>query len=157
MQAQTIADQKAAESPFALPLKKFPKTIGAAEQKRISTELICGDSDDVLPSYKRFAKFLEVQYAPKGRKEPGVWALPDGDAYYAFRIRQSTTLNKTAAEIHQIGLDEVKRDEAEMLAIVKKLGFADLKSFSAALEANPKEHPASKEALLDAYKATSHR
>ena len=51
-----------------------------------------------------------------------------GDAYYAYRVRQSTTLEKTPAEIHQIGLDEVKRDEAEMLAIAKKLGFADLKS-----------------------------
>ncbi len=46
----------------------------------------------------------------------------------------------------------MKRDEAEMLAIVHKLGFADLKSFSAALKANPKLHPASTEALLDAYK-----
>jgi uncharacterized protein (DUF885 family) len=49
-------------------------------------------------------------------------------------------------------LDEVKRDETEILAIVKSLGFADLKSFSAALKANPKEHPVSAEALIDAYK-----
>ena len=61
-------------------------------------------------------------------------------------------MNKSAEEIHQIGLDEVKRNEAEMLAIVHKLGYPDLKSFRAALQANPKEHPASKEALLDAYK-----
>jgi uncharacterized protein (DUF885 family) len=95
---------------------------------------------------------VKVAYIPAGRKDPGVWALPDGDAYYAYRIRQSTTLNKSAEEIHQIGLDEVKRNEAEMLAIVHKLGYSDLKSFRAALQANPKEHPASKEALLDAYK-----
>jgi uncharacterized protein (DUF885 family) len=106
----------------------------------------------VLPSYQHFAKFLKVDYVPKGRKDPGAWALPNGDAYYAFRIRQSTTLNKTAAEIHQIGLDEVKRDEAEMLAIVHKLGFADLQSFNAALKTNPKEHPTSKEQLIDAYR-----
>ena len=83
----------------------------------------------VLPFYQRFAKFLTVSYIPNCRKDPGIWAIPDGDAYYAFRIRQSTTLDKSAAEIHQIGLDEVKRDEAEMLAIVHKLGYADLKSF----------------------------
>ena len=152
VQTQTLADQKPAESPFAMPLKKFPKTISAADQKRISAEVMDVIGTQVLPAYQRFAKFLKVQYIPKGRKDPGAWALPDGDAYYAYRIRQSTTLNKSAAEIHQIGLDEVKRDEAEMLAIVHKLGFADLKSFSAALKANPKEHPASKEALLDAYK-----
>jgi uncharacterized protein (DUF885 family) len=153
VQTQTLADQKPAESPFAMPLKKFPKTVSAADQKRISDELLDVIGTQVLPAYQRFAKFLKVEYVPKGRKDPGAWALPDGDAYYAYRIRRSTTLKKSASEIHQIGLDEVKRDEAEMLAIVHKLGFADLKSFSAALKANPKLHPTSKEALLDAYKS----
>jgi uncharacterized protein (DUF885 family) len=152
VQVQTLADQKPEESAFALPLKKFPATVSAAEQKRISSELLNAIATDVLPSYQRFAKFLKVDYVPKGRKDPGVWAIPNGDAYYAFRIRQSTTLNKTAAEIHQIGLDEVKRDEAEMLVIVHKLGFADLKSFNEALKTNPKEHPTSKEQLIDAFR-----
>jgi uncharacterized protein (DUF885 family) len=152
VQTETLANQKPEESPFALPLKKFPKTVDAAEQKRITGEMLEAIGTSVLPAYQRFAKFLKAEYVPKGRKDPGAWALRDGDAYYAFRVRQSTTLNKTPAEIHQIGLDEVKRDEAEMLAIVQKLGFTDLKSFSAALKANPKEHPASKEALLGTYK-----
>jgi uncharacterized protein (DUF885 family) len=152
VQTQALANQKPEESPFALPLKKFPKSVSAAEQKRISSEMLNAISTDVLPSYKRFAGFLKAEYIPKSRKEIGVSALPEGDAYYAFRIRQSTTLNKTAAEIHQIGLDEVKRDEAEMLAIVKSLGFADIKTFSAALKSNPKEHPVSAEALIDDYK-----
>jgi uncharacterized protein (DUF885 family) len=151
-QTQTLAQQKPGTSPFALPLKKFPATVSADEQKRISGEVLDAISTQVLPAYQRFAKFLQFEYVPKGRKDPGAWALPEGDAYYAYRIRQSTTLNKTAAEIHQIGLDEVKRDEAEMLAIVKKLGFADLKSFNAALKTNPKEHPASADALLDAFR-----
>jgi uncharacterized protein (DUF885 family) len=153
VQTQTLADQKPTESPFAMPLKKFPKAISAADQKRISAEVLDVVGTQVLPAYQRFAKFLKAEYVPKGRKDPGAWALPDGEAYYAYRVRQSTTLNKSASEIHQIGLDEVKRDEAEMLAIVHKLGFADLKSFSAALKENPKMHPASKEALIDAYKS----
>jgi uncharacterized protein (DUF885 family) len=152
VQTQALADQKPEESPFARPLKKFPATISAADQKRISADMLDAIATQVLPAYQRFAKFVKVAYIPAGRKDPGVWALPDGDAYYAYRIRQSTTLNKSAEEIHQIGLDEVKRNEAEMLAIVHKLGYADLKSFRAALQANPKEHPASREALLDAYK-----
>jgi uncharacterized protein (DUF885 family) len=152
VQTETLADQKPEASPFALPLKKFPKTVSAADQKRISSEMLDAISADVLPSYKRFAGFLKAEYIPKARKEPGVWAIPDGDAYYAYRVRQSTTLNKTPAEIHQIGLDVVKRDEADMLVIVKKLGYPDMKSFSAALKANPKEHPASAEALIDVYK-----
>lgn len=152
VQTQALAGGKASESPFAQPLKKFPKSVGAADQKRISDAILLAIANDVQPAYQRFAKFLSGQYIAKGRTEPGVWSLPDGDAYYAFRVRQSTTLDKTPAEIHQIGLDEVKRDETEMLAIVKKLGFSDIKSFSAALKTNPKEHPVSKEALLDAYR-----
>lgn len=151
-QAQTIADQKPEDSPFAGPLKRFPATISAADRKRITTDLLAAIQTDVLPAYQRFAKFTKAAYVPNCRKDPGVWALPDGDAYYAFRVRESTTLNKTPAEIHQIGLDEVKRDETEMLAIAKKLGYSDLTSFNAALKANPKEHPSSKEALLDAYR-----
>ena len=152
VQTQTLASLKPEESPFALPLKRFPKSVSTAEQKSISTEMLQAISSSVLPSYKRFAGFLKAEYIPKSRQEPGVSAIPDGDAYYAFRIHQSTTLNKTAAEIHQIGLDEVKRDEAEMLTIVKSLGFADIKSFRVAQAANPKEHPASADALIDAYK-----
>jgi uncharacterized protein (DUF885 family) len=152
VQTLALANQKPEESPFAEPLKKFPRTVSAAEQKRISSEILDAISIDVLPSYKRFAGFLKAEYIPKSRKEIGASALPDGDAYYAFRIRQSTTLSKSAAEIHQIGLDEVKRDETEMLAIVKSLGFSDIKSFSAALKTNPKEHPASAEALIEDYK-----
>jgi len=151
-QAQNIAGQKAEDSPFALPLKSFPASIAAPDRKRISQDLLEALTRAVLPSYQRFAKFLSYTYIPGCRKEPGIWAIPDGDAYYAFRIRQSTTLNKTAAEIHQIGMDEVKRDEAEMLAIVKKLGSNDIHSFAAALKDNPKEHPASEEALLNAYR-----
>ncbi len=149
VQTQTLADQKPEASPFAAPLKKFPKTVGADEQKQISSDLLNVISTVVLPSYQRFAKFLKVAYIPSGRKDAGVWALPNGDSYYEFKIRQNTTLNKSAAEIHQLGIDEVKRDEAEMLAIAQKLGFNDLKSFNVALKANPKERPASAQQMLD--------
>jgi uncharacterized protein (DUF885 family) len=151
-QTQAIAVQKPEDSPFALPLKKFPASVGAGDRKRISDVLLNAIATQVLPSYQRFAKFLNFSYIPNCRKDPGIWALPDGEAYYAFRIRQSTTLDKSAVQIHQIGLDEVKRDEAEMLAIVHKLGFADRKSFLAAMNANPKEHPASADALVATYK-----
>ncbi len=152
VQTKAIAEIKAADSPFAVPLKKFPAGVSAAERKRISDETIEAISTIVLPAYERFGKFLSSQYIPACRKDPGVWAVPDGDAYYAFRVRQSTTLEKTPAEIHQIGLDEVKRDEAEMLVLAKRLGFEDVKSLGVAIKANPKLHPASREALLDAYR-----
>jgi uncharacterized protein (DUF885 family) len=151
-QVKAMAGQKPEDSPFALPLKTFPATIKADEQERIKSEMLDAISKEVLPAYTRFARFLEVSYVPAGRDKPGNDALPDGAKYYQFLIRRTTTTNLTPDQIHQIGLDEVKRDEAEMLAIAQKLGFADLASFRASLKTNPKMHPASREALLTAYR-----
>lgn len=147
-----LAGQKPEDSPLALPLKKFPASIPAAEQSRIKTEMLAAISKQVLPAYQRFARFLQVAYIPAGRAEPGISSLPDGAAYYKFLIKQSTTTDLTADQIHQIGLDEVKKDEAEMLAIAQKLGFQDLKSFQASLKSNPKLKATSREQLLDTYR-----
>ena len=151
-QVKELAAQKPDESPLAAPLKKFPAAITPAEQERIKTETLDAISKEVLPAYTRFARFLEVSYIPAGRTDPGVWALSDGAKYYAFCIRHTTTTNLAAEQIHQIGLDEIKRNEAEMLTIAQKLGFADLKSFRASLKTNPKLHPASPEALMATYR-----
>jgi uncharacterized protein (DUF885 family) len=151
-QVNQLAGQKPEDSPLALPLKSFPASIPAEEQDRIKNEMLAAISKEVLPAYTRFAHFLEVSYIPAGRAEPGISSLPGGAQYYAFLIRRTTTTNLTAEQIHQTGLDEVKRDEAEMLAIAQKLGFQDLKSFQASLKTNPKLHPASADALLDAYR-----
>ncbi len=151
-QVKSLAAQKPEDSPLALPLKKFPAAIKPAEQERIKTEMLDAIANEVLPAYLRFARFLEVSYVPAGREQPGISALPDGAKYYQFLIRRTTTTDLTADQIHQIGLDEVKKDEAEMLAIAQKLGFKDLASFRASLKANPKLKAASREALLDAYR-----
>jgi len=151
-QVKSLAGQKPEESPLASPLKRFPAGIPAAERERIQSEMLAAIGKEVLPAYLRFARFLEVSYIPAGREQPGISALPDGAKYYQFLIRRTTTTDLTAEQIHQIGLDEVKRDEAEMLVIAQKLGFADLKSFRASLKTNPKLHPASREALLEAYR-----
>jgi uncharacterized protein (DUF885 family) len=151
-QVKVLASQSPETSPLAAPLKKFPASITPAEQERIRAEMLGAIGKEVLPAYLRFARFLEVSYVPAGRAEPGIWALPGGAKYYAFQIRRETTTNLTAEQIHQIGLDEVKRDEAEMLVIAQKLSFQDLKSFRASFPANPKLHPASADALVEAYR-----
>jgi uncharacterized protein (DUF885 family) len=151
-QLKQLANQKPEDSPFALPLKQFPATVSAAEQERIKSETLEVISKQVLPAYSRVAHFLEVSYIPAGREQPGIWALPDGAKYYKFLIHQTTTTDLTADQIHQIGLDEVKKDEAEMLTIAQKLGFKDVASFRASVMTDPKMKPASAEALLAAYR-----
>ena len=151
-QVRQLANQKPEDSPLAMPLKSFPASLKPADQERIKTEMLNAIRKEVQPAYLRFARFLEVSYLPACREEPGLSALPDGAKYYAFRIRRTTTTDLTADQIHQIGLDEVKRDEAEMLAIAQKLGYKDLATFRASLKADPKMHPASPDALLAAYR-----
>jgi len=152
-QVKTMAAEKPEDSPFATPLKSFPASIKPLDQQRIRQDMLAAISHDVLPAYLRFARFLEASYIPACRTDPGISALPDGARYYQFLIRRSTTTDLTAEQIHQIGLDEVKRDEAEMLAIAQKLGFADLASFRASLNSNPKLKASSGDALLAAYKS----
>jgi uncharacterized protein (DUF885 family) len=152
-QVKQLANQKPEDSPLAIPLKNFPASISATEQARIKGEMLDAISKEVLPAYTRFARFLEVSYVPAGREQPGIAALPDGAKYYQFLINRTTTTDLTAAQIHQIGLDEVGKDEAAMLAIAQKLGFKDLASFRASLKTNPKLHPASADALVAAYKS----
>jgi uncharacterized protein (DUF885 family) len=150
-QVKQMAGQKTEDSPFALPLRNFPAAVKPDEQERIRTEMLDAIGKEVLPAYLRFARFLEVSYIPAGREQPGISALPDGARYYRYLMRRETTTELTPEQIHQIGLDEVKRDEAEMLGIAQKLGFKDLASFRASLKNNARLKAASGEALLAAY------
>jgi uncharacterized protein (DUF885 family) len=152
-QVKAMAAEKPEDSPLALPLKSFPATIKPLEQERIKKQTLDAISQDVLPAYMRLARFLEVSYVPAGRTDPGISSLPDGAKYYQFLIRRNTTTDLKPEQIHQIGLDEVKRDETEMLAIAQKLGFNDLASFRASLNTNPKLKAPSGDAVMAAYKS----
>ncbi|MDT7818307.1 MAG: hypothetical protein QOJ42_8223, partial [Acidobacteriaceae bacterium] len=151
-QVNAIAIQKPEDGPFTQPLKKFPASVSATQQERIKQELLAAIAGQVAPAYVRFGKFLKAQYIPGGRNDPGIWALPDGDAYYRFRVKQSTTTDLTPEQIHQIGVEQVKHDEDQLLAIAHKLGFADIKALQNAATHDPKLFPTSKEQLLDAYR-----
>ena len=152
VQVNTLAQQKPEDSPFALPLKKFPASISQAQQAEIRQQVLKAIATQVLPAYARFGRFLSAQYVPHGRTEPGIWSLPDGDAYYKFLVRRSTTTDLTPEQIHKIGEQQVAEDEAQMLVIAKKLGFADLKALRASISNNPKLYPSSPEALMAVYR-----
>jgi uncharacterized protein (DUF885 family) len=151
-QTNTIGGQKAADSPFAEPIKKFPADFSDADKARLSAGVLDAINKDLLPAYKKFGTFVKTKYQPMGRKEVGLWSLPDGGARYTFRAKQSTTTDQTPEEIHQLGLAEVKRIESEMLMIAKQLGFADLKAMNASMEKNPALHPKSRQEIVDLYK-----
>ncbi len=150
-QVEGIASTPPEKSPFAQPLEKFPKEIPEAEQKRVREDMLAAIRDSVLPAYVKLGKFVKEEYAPKGRTEFGMWSLPDGGERYAWAVKQSTTSNLSPEEIHQIGLREVTRIEGQMLEIAKKLGYKDVKSLNAAMEADPKLKAQSRQQILDLY------
>ena len=151
-QANGLGTQKAEDSPFAGPFAKFPDSVPAADQKRLREAGLAAVREAVLPAYVQFTAFVKNEYAPKGRLDPGIWALPDGVARYDFRVKESTTTNLSAEEIHAIGLAQVKEIEGRMLGVAQQLGFKDLKSFNAAVTADPKLHAHSREQILDLYR-----
>lgn len=150
-QCEDIVAMSMETSPFAKPVTQFPAEISEADQQRLKAAVLEAIKTKVIPAYQNFANFVRSDYAPYGRKDVGLWALPDGAARYKLQVKTQTTTNKTAEEIHQIGLHEVARIEAQMLEVAKKLGFADLKSFNASMEKNPDLHPKSRQEILDLY------
>ncbi|HTO97259.1 MAG TPA: DUF885 family protein [Myxococcales bacterium] len=151
-QAAKIGGAPPEESPFFQPAKKIPAGFSEADKARIREQVLAAVRDQVNPAYQKLTKFLKDEYAPKGRAEPGLWALPDGAARYAYAVEQSTTTKMTPEEIHQLGLKEVARDRELMLQIARRLGFSDLKSFDAAADKNPRLHPQSREQMLELYR-----
>lgn len=147
-QCQGIIDA----NPFLLPTKKYPASISAEDQKRLTQQITDAINNDVFPAYKAFAEFVGTEYAPQGRTTLAITSLPDGQKRYQNNIYARTTTHMTAEEIHQLGLREMDRIQAEMLVIAKKQGFADLASFRASLKTNPKYIPTSAEQILDDFR-----
>src|SRR5271154_6236386 len=148
VQCQGIIDA----DPFLQPTKKYPANISAEDQKRLTQQTTDAINTDVIPAYKTFADFLRTEYAPEGRTTLSITSLADGEKRYENNIYARTTPHMTPDEIHQLGLREIDRIEAEMLAIAKKQGFDDLASFRASLKTNPKYVPTSAEQILDDYR-----
>ncbi|MFL1384103.1 DUF885 domain-containing protein [Acinetobacter baumannii] len=151
-QITSIAAPAGKDSVFASPLKQFPNNISKAEQERLSREILQAIDQNVRPAYQKLGTFIEKDYLPYGRQHEGIWSLPNGDELYRFYVENNTTTSESPENIHQLGLKEVARIEAEMLKIAKAQGFNDLKSFQQSLKTNPAVFPKSREEILEIYR-----
>jgi uncharacterized protein (DUF885 family) len=148
VQCQGIIDA----DPFLIPTKRYPADISPEDQKRLTQQITDAINSDVIPAYKTFSAFLRMEYAPEGRTTLSIASLPDGEKRYQNDIYARTTTRMTPDEIHQLGLREIDRIQAEMTAIAKKEGFADLASFRTSLKTNPKYIPTSADQILDDFR-----
>ena len=87
--------------------------------KAVRTALI----NDFAPGYDDLIAFMADDLKNTSEEALGVHALPEGDEFYKYRLKSITTTDMTADQIHQLGLDEVKRIRGEMEVIKKKDGF----------------------------------
>lgn len=115
---------------FYTPITNFPKGFSEEEKTKLKKSYTSMIEDRVIPAYQKLHDFVKNEYLPAGRTTSGIAAIPDGEAYYKHQIKLYTTTDMTAAEIHQLGLDEVARISSEMEKVKEQIGFkGDLKSF----------------------------
>jgi uncharacterized protein (DUF885 family) len=142
------------QSLFYRPVSSFPDAIPAAEQARLRAAYVAAITDKLVPAYARLHDFIRDEYLPACRETYGMRGLPDGEAWYAHLIRQHTTTQLGAQEIHQVGLDEVARIHAEMIAIKEEVGFeGDLQAFFEHLNTAPEFYFETREEILAAHEA----
>ena len=151
LQAQSIADDSLEASPFTQPVLKFPSTILENDQKRLREMIFAAVKNEVAPAYAKFAAFVRGEYAPKGRTELGVWALPDGGARYRLDIHSMTTTEMDPEAIHQLGLKTVAQIDHDMLVLAQQQGFSDLKSFNQHIRQDAQLYGKSGQQIFDLY------
>ncbi|HEY0661976.1 MAG TPA: DUF885 family protein [Lysobacter sp.] len=122
-QLDALIKDKPEDTLFWGPIKQMPKEFPDADKQRLTAAYRTLIAEQLMPAYKELRDFIADEYLPKTRDTFGLDKLPNGAAWYAFNARQSTTTDKTPAEIHQIGLDEVKRIHGEIAKVMQEVGF----------------------------------
>ncbi len=144
---------KIEDSLFWQPIVNMPGTIDAEDAEHIRIEYKEMISAQIIPAYKRLHDFIGDEYIPASRTSIAWTELPNGDAWYNFRIRTQTTTKLTADEIHQFGLSEVARISAAMEGVKETVGFdGDLSEFLDFLQNDDQFYFASEEPLLQGYR-----
>ncbi len=152
-QLQAMATTDLEKSVFYGPVKKIPPGIDSGNAKKIRKAYTVLITQQIAPSYKRLADFLQDEYLPKARTTSGINALADGDAYYGFLVKDQTTTDKSPEEIYQTGLSEVAWIRTTMDSVKNAVGFkGDLAAFFQYMKTDKKFMPyTTPSQILDAF------
>ena len=150
----SLAEPDLQKNVFYTPVVLIPAGFSESDKARITYDLSKVIAVSLIPSYKKLADFLQNEYLPKSRSSIGFDALPNGKNLYNFLIRYWTTTDKSAEEIYQTGLSEVKRIRAELEEVKVKTGFrGDLSAFYTFMKTDPRFMPyKTPEEVLNAFK-----
>lgn len=149
---QSIAafiQQDVSKNPFYRPFVQKPAAMDAAAFAHFSQQARQLIEQQVQPAYQRYYDFFTKTYVPQARDDIAAHALPDGTAYYQNRLEYYTTLKLTPQQVHEIGLNEVKRIRAEMEQVIQQTGFkGSFAEFIQFLRTDPQFYVKTPEQLL---------
>jgi len=146
------------KNPLLAAFQKIPDTVPPDRRQALKAQAATALKEQALPAFRRLHDFLASEYVPQCRESIATSALPDGQAWYAYRVAQSTTTRLTPKQIHEIGLDEVKQIRAEMERVMRATGFAgDLAAFFEVLRTDPRFFFTRPEELLAGYREIAKR
>lgn len=152
-QLDALIKDDAEETLFWRPITTMPDSFPAADKARITAEYRTLIEQQLMPAYREMREFVADDYIPATRTSAGLGALPGGDAWYAYNVRNSTTTDLTAAQIHQIGLDEVARIHGEIRKVMAQVGFeGSMQEFFKFMTTDPQFNFKTEEELLAYYR-----
>lgn len=145
-------------SPLLRPFRTFPADVPPAERERLRAAAVRAYTERAAPAYRKLQAYLERTYVPRARESIAMTALPDGAAWYAFRVRRETTTDQTPDQIHERGLAEVKRIRAEMDSVIRQVGFkGSFADFVTFLRTDPRFYYTDSASLVRAYRDIAKR
>ncbi|HEX7030431.1 MAG TPA: DUF885 domain-containing protein [Gammaproteobacteria bacterium] len=154
--AHVVSDPE--QSLFWNPVKNMPEDFSPEDRERLTAAYRKAIETRIVPAYRGLHDYLRAEYLPAARDTFGLYALPDGRAWYEYRIRMSTTTALPAAAIHAMGLAEVKRIRGEMEKVMRSVGFdGTLAEWFEYVKSADRFYYDNEEALLDGYRAIETR
>ena len=146
------------QSPLLGAFKQFPASVDSLQRATLTKQAEAAYSEKVAPAFEKLLAFMENEYLPAARQTIAMRDLPNGEAWYAYNVKQNTTTDLTPEQIHQIGLDEVKRIRSEMDSIIESSGFeGSFEEFLEFLRTDPQFYHETKEGLLREYRDIAKR
>ena len=149
---------EADQSPMLGAFQKFPASVDSLQQESLKKQATAAFSEKIAPAFEKLLAFVENEYIPAARDTIAMRDLPNGEAWYAYNVKQRTTTDLTPEQIHEIGLSEVKRIRGEMEEVIKSSGFeGSFKEFLEFLRTDPQFYHETKEDLLREYRDIAKR
>ena len=150
LDAMIVSDPK--QSLFFQPILQMPAEFTDAYKSRLSRAYTLAIEEQIIPTYRRLRVFIQEEYLPKTRSTVGWSALPEGDRWYNYLVRNQTTTDLAPEEIFQLGLDEIARIQKEMERMRAQNGFqGTLGEFSRYLANNAPPGYGTRDDLIKGY------